>query len=109
MTKAYVHQLNTEFHSISGKYVLEKEFSMRVDGKPVLCVVGNAVVDSSCCGLGGCRYALVPGYVERFKTRKNDDGLWLSEVAPIVVPQARKQIARLIKQKEWVNQVQFWD
>lgn len=109
MTKEYSHELNREFQSISGKYVLEKELSIEVDGKVVLCVIGNAIVDSSCCGFGGCRYALVPGYVRRLKTRKNDSGLWVSEVEPVVNPESRKEITRLIKKKEWVNQVQFWD
>lgn len=109
MIREYPHELKREFQSISGKYVLEKEVSIEVDGKAVLYVVGNAIVDSSCCGVGGCRYALVPGYVKKIKTRKNDSGLWVSEVEPVVDPKSRKEITQLIKQKEWVTQVQFWD
>jgi hypothetical protein len=109
MTREYSHELKREFQSISGKYILEKEVSIEVDGKVLLYVVGNANVDSSCCGVGGCRYALVPGYVQRIKTRKNDSGLWVSEVEPVVNPKSRKEITQLIKQKEWVTQVQFWD
>ena len=109
MTKEYSHELKREFQSISGRYVLEKEVSIEVEGKEVLCIIGNAIVDSSCCGVGGCRYALVPGYVMRPKIRKNDNGLWVSEVEPVVDLESRKEITQLIKKKEWVNQVQFWD
>ncbi|MFP3911746.1 MAG: hypothetical protein ACLFUT_06685, partial [Desulfobacteraceae bacterium] len=109
VTKPYTHQLNTEFHAISGTYVLEKEIPVEVNGRAVLCAVGNAVVDSSCCGMGGCRYALVPGYVKRLKKRKNEAGLWISEVEPVADPEIRKEITRRIQKEEWVNQVQFWD
>ena len=109
MTRDYAHELKKEFQSISGKYVLEKEISVEVDGKTVLYIVGNAIVDSSCCGVGGCRYALVPGYVRKLKTKRNESGLWVSQVEPVVDPESRKKITQLIKQKEWVNQVQFWD
>ncbi len=109
MTRDYPHELKKEFQSISGKYVLEKEISVEVDGKTVLYIVGNAIVDSSCCGVGGCRYALVPGYVRKLKTKRNESGLWVSQVEPVVDPESRKKITQLIKQKEWVNQVQFWD
>jgi hypothetical protein len=109
MIKDYSPELKRQFQSISGRYELEKEARIRVDGKNVLYVVGNAIVDSSCCGVGGCRYALVPGYLQRYKIRKNDHGLWVSEVEPVVDPESRKKITQLIKRKEWVNQVQFWD
>ena len=36
MTKEYSHELKIEFHSISGKYVLEKKVSIEVEGKEVL-------------------------------------------------------------------------
>lgn len=88
---------------------MEEEGRIEMDGNAVLYIVGNAIVDSSCCGVGGCRYALVPGYVRRYKTRKNGRGLWLSEVEPIVDPETRKEIAEYLKREEWVNQVQFWD
>ena len=50
MTKEYTHELQVEYRSISGRYEPEKEGKIRVDGKEVLYVVGNAVVDSFCCG-----------------------------------------------------------
>jgi len=109
MTKEYPHELKKEFRSISGSYVLEKEAFIEVDGKPLFYAVGTGIVDSSCCGVGGCRYALVPGYMKNLKAKRNENGLWVSEVDPVVDPEARKKIARLINEKEWVTQVQFWD
>jgi hypothetical protein len=107
MIKEYTHELNREIRSISGGYELETEGKLQIDGREVLYVVGNAVVDSSCCGVGGCRYALVPGYVRQFKTRQNEKGLWVSEVEPIVNKAICREITRILKEKEIVQQVQF--
>ena len=107
MTREYTHDIGREVRSISGGYEFEKEGNLQIDGREVLYVVGNAVVDSSCCGVGGCRYALVPGYVRQFKTRQDDHGLWISEVEPIIDMATRQEITRVLKEKEIVQQVQF--
>ncbi|MBU2549404.1 MAG: hypothetical protein KKB20_13385 [Proteobacteria bacterium] len=108
MTKEYTHELNEEVRSVSGGYTLDTESTLDVDGREVLYVLGSAVVDSSCCGMGGCRYALVPGFISKLKDRRNQAGLWVSDVEPVVDEAARKRITRLIEQRETVQQIQFW-
>ena len=105
--KEYTHEIGREVRSISGGYELEMEGKLEMDGEEVLYVVGNAVVDSSCCGVGGCRYALVPGYVRQFKTRQDEQDLWISEVEPIIDTATRQEIIQVLKEKEMVQQVQF--
>lgn len=107
MVREYTHELNKEIRSISGGYELDMEGTLEIHGEEVLYVVGNAVVDSSCCGVGGCRFALVPGYLKEFKTRKDEQGLWVSEVEPIVDGKTRQEITRILKDMEIVQQVQF--
>ena len=107
MIREYTHELNREVRSISGRYEFDMEGKLQIDGREVLYVVGNGVVDSSCCGVGGCRYALVPGYVRQFKTRQDEQGLWISEVEPIIDRVTRQEITRVLKEKEIVQQVQF--
>ena len=107
MMKEYTHEIGREVRSISGGYELEMEGKLEMDGEEVLYVVGNAVVDSSCCGVGGCRYALVPGYVRQFKTRQDQQDLWISEVEPIIDTATRQEIIQVLKEKEMVQQVQF--
>ena len=63
MTREYTHELNREVQSISGWYKLYKEEKIELMGKEVLYVVGDGVVESSCCGTGGCCYAVVPGFI----------------------------------------------
>jgi len=108
MTREYTHELNKEIRSISGGYQLEREETIDLDGKQVVYAVGNAMIDSSCCGVWGCRYALVPGYVVRWKYRTTPEGDPISDVLPIDDDQVRKRIIKLLEAKEAVNQVRFW-
>ena len=108
MTKEYTHELNKEIRSISGGYELDKEEKVEMDGKEVLYAVGNAELDSSCCGYWGCRYALVPGFVVNWKHKENDNGIPVSTVEPITDENVKEKLTKLLETKEMVNQVRFW-
>ena len=106
--REYTHiELNVEVQSIGGHYILEKEVRMPYHGEEVLYVVGTGVVDTSCCGMGGCRYAIVPGYLLEWKYRTNDDSLPVSEVMPIRDEDIKKQIRDRIMKEEMVQLVEF--
>ena len=107
MSQEYVHRLGDEIRSISGGYTLQKEGFLELGGREVLYAVGYGVMDSTCCGVGGCRYALVPGYVKAHKVRQNPEGLWVSDVEPVEDAGARDDITRAIQRREEVQQVQF--
>lgn len=70
-------------------------------------MVGGAIVDTSCCGVGGCAYALVPGFVLDWKYRRNEGGLAVSRVEPIRDQAVEGRVRRLIGQAEMVQQVDF--
>jgi hypothetical protein len=109
MKKEYTHvELNKEVQSISGYYVLEEEKVLKHNGRDVLYLIGHGVVDSSCCGIGGCRYALVPGYITGWKNRKDDAGKPVTEVEPIPDDESKSEILDMIKKDEMVNQIQFY-
>ncbi len=108
MPTEYTHALNKEILSISGSYELEKEERMAYDGRRLLYVIGNAVVDSSCCGYGSWSYALVPGFIVSWKSRQNEQGHPVSDVEPISNEKARHEIKKFIHEAESVSQVQFW-
>ena len=94
--------------SISGGYALKREERINVDGKTVLYVVGDAFADSSCCGFWGCHYALVPGYVVNWKHTKNKEDIPMSTVEVIAHEQVKREITKLLEEKEGVSQVRFW-
>lgn len=107
-TKEYSHELNTEVRSISGGYSLDEEGGIDIEGREVLYAVGNAAVDSTCCGVYGCRFAVVPGYVVKWKYKKNLSGVFVSEVEPIRDHLAKRQIEEILRGVKGVTQVVFW-
>ena len=104
----YVHQgLKQEITAIGGHYVLVKETRLPYDGREVLYLVGHAAFDTSCCGPGGCAYALVPGFVASWHSSQTEDGPAISQLEPIEGADTQKEIRRLIQQLESVQQVIF--
>ena len=101
------HELNREVTAIGGHYVLTKEVRLPFEGREILCVVGYAVVDSPCCGVGGMAYALVPGFVLDWKSTTNNEGLATSLVEPVEDQVTQREIRQLIERKEVVHQVKF--
>ncbi len=101
------HELNREVDAIGGHYVLTKEARLPFKGREVLYLVGYAVVDNSCCGVGGMAYALVPGFVLDWKSQMNDEGLAISLVEPIHDQAMQREIRQWIERKEGVHQVRF--
>lgn len=106
--REYVHPgLNQEVTAIGGRYVLVKEARLPFQGREVLYVVGHAAFDTSCCGAGGCGYALVPGIIVEWRTRMNEDDRPVSLVEPVDNQAVQKDIQRLIEEREMVHQVRF--
>jgi hypothetical protein len=108
MTRTYTHELNQEVQTISGWYELHKEERIELMGKGSLYVVGHAVVDSSCCGIGGCHYAVVPGSIVSWKSGTNEAGLFTSVVEPIRDEEVQEELHKILTEKEGVSQVLFW-
>ena len=108
MVQEYVHQpLNQEVTAAGGHYALVKEAQLPFRGQEVLYLIGHALFDTACCCGGGCAYALVPGFLVRWKGKKNKDGLAVSQVESIRDEAIQAEIQRLIEQRETVHQVRF--
>jgi len=104
----YTHSgLNQPVTAIGGYYVLVKEVRLPYRGREVLYLVGHAAFDTSCCGPGGCAYALVPGFVARWQSGRTPDGLAVSQVEPIRNPETQHDVRNLIEKQETVQQVIF--
>ena len=101
------HELNREVTAIGGHYVLTKEVRLPFEGREILYIVGYAVVDNSCCGVGGMAFALVPGFILDWKGKTSNDGCAISLVEPIHDEAAQREIRQLIERREVVHQVSF--
>lgn len=91
----------------SGYYTPGSEKRLSLDGKEVLYIVREAVVDSSCCGTTDFSSALVPGYVRTVEDGKADSPQ-ISDVEPISSKSTRKKIRKILEETENVCQVEFW-
>lgn len=84
-----------------------REVRLPFRGREVLYLVGYGVFDTTCCGVGGCAYALAPGFVLEWKGKTNEDGLAVSRVEPIRDEVIQKEVRRLIENQEAVQEVRF--
>ncbi len=105
----YTHlELNKEVNFISGYYIPLKEVRLKFNGREVLYVVGQAVVQSSCCAGGSRGYVLVPGYIIHWQNEENINGLPTSEVEPVSDKPSQDNIREIIKEGEHITDIQFW-
>jgi hypothetical protein len=104
----YLHrELGEATTAIGGHYALLKEEMLDFQGRQVLYLTGYALMDTTCCGAAGCGYAHVQGFVEAWRYRNGADGSLRTRLSLIEASSERKQIARLIREKEAVQQVMF--
>ena len=107
--REFTHEeIGQEVEAVSGHYKAEREMRLEVGGREVLGIIGIAIWDRSCSGMGGRRYAIVPGYIVGYKTKKNDKGRPVSEVEAVLDEETQKEITGLIRLEEFVQQVDFW-
>lgn len=105
----YTHlELNHDIEAPAGYYTPQKEVRLKYNGREVLCVVSQAVVDASCCGATDYASALVPGYIVKWQVGTNQDGLPESEVEPVTDKRAQAGIRKIIRETEHVTQIEFW-
>ncbi len=110
MIMEYTHlELNKDYPGgIVGYYTPQKEVRLKHNGREVLYVIGQAVVESSCCGTGSWGYALVPGYILNWQNKTNEAGLPVSEVESILDEEARGNIRKIIQTSEAASPIGFW-
>jgi hypothetical protein len=107
-TLDFVHpELGREITAIGGHYVFVKEICLPFRDREILYFVGYAVLDSTCCGVGGCAYVLVAGFITQWKYKADQNAAGLSQVEPIRDEMIQKEVRALIRQKEMVYQVTF--
>lgn len=99
-------QIGKEVRFLHGFYEVEKENVIKHRGRDLLVVIGHAILDNSCCGLSGLRYALVPGYILKWKYRSDENG-HISQVEP-VHEDDKEEIEEKLKSTEIISQVIFW-
>ena len=106
--KDYIHpQLGREVEAVGGHYVFGKERRITFSSREILYFVGYAVLDSTCCGIGGCAYVYVPGFICQWKYKKKEGNSYVSQIEPIRSHAFQKKVRDFIQKEEMVFQVTF--
>jgi hypothetical protein len=105
----YTHlELEQDIATPSGYYTPQKEVRLKVDGREVLYVLNQAVVEASCCGTADFAAALVPGYIVKWQAATDKKGLPVTEVESITDEAVRDLVRQAIRRRENIDQVEFW-
>lgn len=99
--------LNRDITAIGGHYRYTREVRLRFAGRLFLVLLGYAVVDTACCGPGGCACAWVPGRIVEWHKAADGSGRAVSRIAPVTDERLRTDLAAEIRRREAVNQVIF--
>lgn len=110
----YTHlPLGKDVEAFAGYYTPEKEGRLPFKNREVLYITGHIVVETTCGPGSSCKpanyyYATVPGYITKWQSEKNKEGLPVSEVETISDTATRDSIREMILKNEPVARVDFW-
>lgn len=108
MSKQFKHPpIGEEIQAIGGSCTIIKEDVLHIEGRELLYLVGVGVFDSSCCGTGGCAYAVVPGFIIETRPPSSPEQTAESLVEPVADPAMKARIEQAILRQENVSQVNF--
>jgi len=101
------YELNHEITAIGGRFTFLKECTMPYYGQTVLYYVGCAVMDSTCCGVGGIAFVRVAGYIHDFKYKTDHGGVPISRIEPVLDADSQSHISTVLRETESITQVDF--
>lgn len=100
--------MGEETEAISGRYSFQQEGKIPYKDRDIYYYTGYSAVDTSCCGPGGCGFALVIGYIVNWKNGKDAGGIDTSDIEPVTNDGDRQDIKKLLTKETHVQQVNFW-
>lgn len=105
----YVHQNpNQEATTPGALFHAFKEDRLDFGEKKLFYTIEMVVVDMSCCGgTVASGIATVYGYVDQWKSRRNEQGDFITFIEPVKDQGTQMEISGIIRQKEMIDQVNF--
>ncbi len=110
MVTEFVHpQLGQEVQTHGGYYIPSEEHILHYNGREVICVLGQAVIEASCCGTGAWSYIQVPGFLVKRNIRHvGGDSPPVSEVETIKNEADRNRIRASLLEKHPGTRIEIW-
>lgn len=93
--------------TISGYFTYLEEERLSFRGRDIVYAVGVGIVDNFCCGVGGCRFVEVAGYIVSWKDEVDQIGNVMSKVHPIEGEEEKKGIRVILEKLYPHSQVNF--
>ncbi len=104
----YVHlPEGSDDHSGYGVKAHWGERTVVHQGRDVLYLLTDAVVDTVCCGNRIFHYATVLGYVKEWQSEKDEHGLPVSLIEPGAEPSVQQEIEDLLSRDDSQLRVSF--
>ena len=108
-TARYTHQkLHEDVLAPSGYYTPLEETKIELDGRAVLAVASQTVIEASCCGVADFCSTTVPGYIVRWHYGRDARGNPLTEVEPIEDDATRERVRALLRGPGCRAGIEFW-
>lgn len=105
---SYVHKdMGMEIRTISGFFTYLEECRLDFRGREVLYVMGVGVIDNSCCGVGGCSFIEVPGYIVAWKNNVDRAGQFISIIELVESDEEKDEIKKALNKHYPHSQVNF--
>lgn len=94
---------------IAGYYTPQREMRLPYNGREILYVVGEVIMEAACCNIAdGWTYSLVPGYIVDWQRDVNEEGEKITTVEPVRSAEEKTAIRDIIQNKEGFLPVDFW-
>jgi len=100
-------ELGSEVRAPSGYYQPLEEGYIDYQGRRLLYTLGNACIETSCCGVGDWRYARVEGYAVDHASGHGGRGSGSIEIETIEDEDERAAIGKLLEDKHPGVRVEF--
>lgn len=101
-------ELGQEVRTLAGYYVPREEQTINYKGKEVLLLLGDACIDSSCCGCASWSYIQVPGFLVKRHVRGVGAKPDVSEVDTIEDKTVRDSLVQSLGKKYPGARVEVW-
>ncbi len=99
-------ELGSEIRSISGYYIPREEHTLNYKDREVLYILGQACIDTSCCGSSAWSYVQVPGFLVKRNLREEFPAV--SEVEAIADKADRAKVREVLAAMYPGSQVEMW-
>ncbi len=93
--------------AVGGHYTVTGVHRISIDDSDILYISGAMMIDTSCCGVGGCGFLMVAGEIVAYASGVDSSGRIISRVKRITNSSRRESIQKALSARHPYFQVSF--